>query len=291
MDQQNKPNGFVPENLFPQRTAYQPGPAIPQAPTPASQYVPPPIPPQMPPFAPAPVPHKNHAIGITIISLIVLFVAALAFAAFYLDLFASPKESVDNAVISFDSIERGHADLAIKLAAEVGGKTQTGNLTTSLDADRTDVNNPKLAMKMGFRGSGFSASTQIRFINKTLYVRVDEFPMLGMFGVNNIEGEWYSITEEDIENLMKQYGQASSTIDFGGKAHLQAASRLYHAFDESGVIGEIESAGISKADDGTFIRTFILPINKEKLVDAFFDLFQKSGKSEQFPVKNHCAMF
>ncbi|MDB5259734.1 MAG: hypothetical protein JWO73_942 [Candidatus Taylorbacteria bacterium] len=270
MNPQNNPNEINPNDLFPQRPAYQqtppssPAGGIGQQPTPAMTT------------------HKSHLLIKVIIVIILLLIAGGVASAFYLNIFQSPETTVKNTAYSADKLLSAHTEGVIDVSFTQSGKANSFKVTMSTDADKSDAKNPNISSKIAFAGMGLTADADVRYIDNTLYLRVNQFPLSGMIpGTTNIQGVWYSVTKQEIEDYSKQYGSKTPAALQDPK-NIPHVSDLYDIFKSSHFIGDITSQGISKGKDGSYVRTYSIPIQKEHLSEALIALVSKydpTGKS------------
>ena len=228
-------------------------------------------------FTPPPIstrPHRRKFLPVLIAIVLLVFVAAGVFA--YTVIFEAPRAALTKSLAAITGARAVHQDVAIKVALESPTNlTAEGTVATDVVQSSAVSGLSRVAIAVNGKSGGFSVNVEARFIDDTLYGKVNEFPFLPLiasYATDSPVGKWYSVSLGDLEGYAAEQGVSPESI---AKVKAQLSQSQFGKFDsiaqsdiliQSGVIVPGGRASILRVD-GAWSRQYTVTVNKDRLTE------------------------
>lgn len=232
-------------------------------PNPVRTFVPP---------EPLPPPHRGKFLPILLIIIFLILIGGGVFA--YTVVFEAPRAAITKSWATITSARSVHQDVTIKATLESPtALTAEGTIATDVERGADTTSPKKVAMTVTGKSGGFSVGAELRFINDTLYGKVNEFPFLSLIAFSATDspiGKWYSVSLSDLERYAIEQGVPADSIAKAKEqlSKLNVSDPVFQidTLMQTGVLVPAARASILKVD-GVWARQYAVTINKDKLTE------------------------
>ncbi|MEK7621955.1 MAG: hypothetical protein AAB415_02135 [Patescibacteria group bacterium] len=209
--------------------------------------------------------------------LVIIFLALIAGGALaYTTIFEASQSAITESFTMLTNARALHQDVAIKatLTSPIELVAE-GNIAMDIEQGATGPR--RMATTVTGKASGFSAGFELRFLDETLYGKVDEFPFLSFLfpasaSSSSPIGRWFSVTIGEIEEFSVKQGIGHEDIakfrtqfeKIGESNAVGQVDSLFDSLIQSGALMVGKRAALARVA-GAWVRQYTMAIDKDKL--------------------------
>lgn len=226
----------------------------------------------MEPLAPPPSHHWGRKIFHFFVIIILLVLIGGGVGAYFV-IFESPRAVLTRSFDTLTQAKSFHQDVELKTTMEAPMRFNAEALVAS-DFVRGDDGKGRLAITLTSKGNGggigYSAEVEGRFLDDTIYGRINEFPFLDLFLSGSEEspiGKWFSISFDELEQFALEQGASTTDItkikrqiEKLGEPQISRVDTMI----EAGVLVPGKRADITKVN-GVWGRQYTFFVDRDKL--------------------------